>query len=106
MNSFAKPEDEGYEETDREMLECLGARAVANLEQSVERTLAIAHDPESAPLAVIAACRVIHGIGAAFIRSLDRKSEVAALEARITAAETQLQHLLQEKSESAAGAVQ
>ena len=103
MNTFTDPEDD-YEETDREMLECLGARAVANLEQSVERTLAIAHDPESDPLAVIAACRVIHGIGADFIRSQDRKSEVAALEARITTVETQLQHLLLEQNESAAGA--
>jgi hypothetical protein len=103
MNSFTNPEH-GYEETDSEMLECLGARAVANLEQSVERTLAIAHDPESDPLAVIAACRVIHGIGADFIRSQDRKSEVAALEARITTVETQLQQYLQEQNESAAGA--
>lgn len=103
MNSFTNPEH-GYEETDSEMLECLGARAVANLEQSVERTLAIAHDPESDPLAVIAACRVIHGIGAAFIRSQHRKSEVVALEARITTVETQLQQYLQEQNESAAGA--
>ena len=103
MNPFTNPEDD-YEETDREMLECLGARAVANLEHSVNRVLAIAHDPLSDPLSVIAACRVIHGIGADFIRSLDRKSQVADLEARITTIETQLQHLLSEQNESAAGA--
>jgi hypothetical protein len=93
MNTFTDPED-AYEETDSEMLECLGARAVANLEQSVERTLAIAHDPESEPLAVIAACRVIHGIGAAFIKSLDKKSQVADLEARMDVIEEQMQQIL------------
>ena len=89
---------------EREETDCNGGRAVANLRPCLERTLAIAHDPESDPLAVIAACRVIHGIGADFIRSQDRKSEVAALEARITTVETQLQHLLLEQNESAAGA--
>jgi hypothetical protein len=103
MTEFTDPED-AYEETDSEMLECLGARAVANLEQSVERTLAIAHDPESEPLAVIAACRVIHGIGAAFIKSLDKVSELATLEDRVTAAEELLEQMLQEQNESAAGA--
>lgn len=55
MSTFTDPEDD-YEETDREMLECLGARAVANLEQSLERVLAITHDPSSDPHDAIAFC--------------------------------------------------
>ena len=92
MNSFANTDgtdasdDDAtgadYEETNAEMMDCLCTRAIANFEQSVERTIEIAHDPRSEPLAVIEACRVLHTIGADFIKSQDKKSEVADLEAR------------------------
>ncbi|HIF01643.1 MAG TPA: hypothetical protein EYQ63_32740 [Fuerstia sp.] len=94
--------DADYE---REQESCSGGRAIFNLRPCLDRVLAIAHDPDADPLAVIAACGVVHKIARDYIRGFpSNEPEIAALPDRIATVETQLEHLLQEKNESAAGA--
>ncbi|MEO1983798.1 MAG: hypothetical protein ABGZ24_25080 [Fuerstiella sp.] len=96
-------EDDIDADYEREEESCSGGRAIFNLRPCLDRVLAIAHDPD--PLAVIAACGVVHKIARDYIHSFpSNEPEIAALPDRIATVETQLEHLLQEKNESAAGA--
>ncbi len=115
MNPFTDTDgtDDHETETDidadydyeREEESCSGGRAIFNLRPCLDRVLAIAHDPDADPLAVIAACGVVHKIARDYIHSFpSNEPEIAALPDRIATVETQLEHLLQEKNESAAGA--
>ena len=113
MNSFANTDDTfaDDDETDididyeREEESCSGGRAIFNLRPCLDRVLAIAHNPDADPLAVIAACGVVHKIARDYIRGFpSNEPEIAALPDRVTAVETQLEHLLREQNESAAGA--
>lgn len=113
MNSFANTDDTfaDDDETDididyeREGESCSGGRAIFNLRPCLDQVLAIAHNPDSDPLAVIAACGVVHKIARDYIRGFpSNEPEIAALPDRVTAAEKLLKHLLREQNESSADA--